>query len=267
LIDGDGDGDSLLSLRHALYAAVSEDIADIPRVAVAFSGGVDSSLLAAICRDLRKQVMLITTGFSGSHDINFSKSVASKMAMDHIVYEIDYSDFQEKLQRIRQAINCENTSHIENCIAFFYVCRTAKQNDLSVVLSANGCDELFCGYDRYRSAYSHGGETEISMLMEHNIANEFALVKEIKIVAAKLGVQVYQPFLSPQFIQFAKTIPINQKIRGSDDLIRKHILRQIAVAIGVPKDSAMKPKKALQYGSSIHKCYKKIERRRERGEY
>jgi hypothetical protein len=29
----------------------------------------------------------------------------------------------------------------------------------------------------------------------------------------------------------------------------------------VPKESAMKPKKALQYGSSIHKYLKKIERR------
>lgn len=253
---------SLISLRNALYDAVSEDISEIPRVAVAFSGGIDSSLLAAICHHLRKQVTLITVGFSGSHDINFSKNVASKMSLDHVVHEIDYVEFQENLQRIRQAINCKNTSHIENCIAFFYICKIAKENHLNVVLSANGCDELFCGYDRYRSAYSHGGETEINMLMEYNIANEFALIKEINIVAAQLGVKVMQPFLSPKFIQFAKTIPISQKIRGSDDLIRKHILRQIAVAIGVPKESAVKPKKALQYGSSIHKCYKKIERRR-----
>ena len=254
--------DSLISLRHALYDAVSEEISDITRVGVAFSGGVDSSLLASICHHLGKQVTLITIGFSGSHDINFSKSVASKMAMDHIIHEIDYGDFQENLQLIRQAINCENTSHIENCIAFFYICRTAKQNHLNVVLSANGCDELFCGYDRYRSAYSQEGEKEISMLMKYNLANEFALIKEIKIVAAQLGVQVIQPFLSHKFIQFAKTIPIDQKINGPDDLIRKHILRQIALDIGVPIESAMKPKKALQYGSSIHKSYKKTVRRR-----
>jgi asparagine synthase (glutamine-hydrolysing) len=256
--------DSLFSLRHALYNAVSETIADVPRVAVAFSGGIDSSLLAAICHHLRRQVTLITIGFSGSPDIDFSKSVASKMAMDHVVHEIDYDDFQENLERIRQMINCENTSHIENCIAFFYICRTAKHNHLSLVLSANGCDELFCGYNRYRSAYGQGGESEISVLMEHTIANEFALVKEIEIVAAQLGVQVIQPFLTPRFIQFAKTIPINQKIRGTDDLIRKHILRQIAIAIGVPVESAMKPKKALQYGSSIHKCYRKTEREKRR---
>jgi asparagine synthase (glutamine-hydrolysing) len=256
--------DLLITLRQALYDAVTGNIAKIPRVAVAFSGGVDSSLLAKICHQhyLKKQVTLVTIGFSGSHDIKFSKSMASKMGMEHKVYEIDYGDFQENLQRIRRAINCENTSHIENCIAYFYICRLAKQNGLSVVLSANGCDELFCGYDRYRSAYHRGGEAEISTLMDDNIANEFALIEEIKIVAAQLGVQVRQPFLSPRFIQFAKTIPIDQKIKGSNDMIRKHILRRTALDVGVPEESAMKPKKALQYGSSIDKYFKRIESRR-----
>jgi asparagine synthase (glutamine-hydrolysing) len=129
-------------------------------------------------------------------------------------------------------------------------------------LSANGCDELFCGYDGYRRAYNHGGEAEISTVMDSNIANEFALIGEIKIVADQLGVQVRQPFLSPRFIKFAKTIPIDQKIKGPDDMTRKHILRQVALAIGVPEESAMKPKKALQYGSSIHKHFEEIERRR-----
>jgi asparagine synthase (glutamine-hydrolysing) len=250
----------LFALRQALYNAVSENIHEIPQVAVAFSGGVDSSLLAMICHNLNKKVTLVTIGFSGSHDIDFSKRIASKMGIEHKVYEIDYDDFQENLQRIRQLIRCENTSHIENCVAYFYICRLAKQNHVNVVLSANGCDELFCGYDRYRSVY-HGGEAEISKLMEDSLANEFALMAEIKILAAQLGGQVRQPFLSPSFIQFAKTIPINQKIKGPTDMTRKHILRHAALAVGVPEESAMKPKKALQYGSSIHKYFKKTEKR------
>jgi asparagine synthase (glutamine-hydrolysing) len=40
-------------------------------------------------------------------------------------------------------------------------------------------------------------------------------------------------------------------------LIRKHIMRRLALDIGVPQDSAMKPKKALQYGSLIHKYFSK----------
>jgi asparagine synthase (glutamine-hydrolysing) len=249
----------LVALKHALYDAVSETISEIHKVAVAFSGGVDSSILAKICHDLSKQVTLVTIGFCGSHDIDFSKRIASKMSMEHRVCEIDYADFEESVQHIRQVIKCKNTSHVENCIAYFYICRLAKQNQLSVVLSANGCDELFCGYDGYRGVYD-GGEPEISRFMDKKITNEFTLMEEIEILTAQLGVQVRQPFLSPGFIQFAKTIPLDQKIKGPNDMTRKHILRWTALAIGVPEESAMKPKKALQYGSSIHKYFKKIER-------
>jgi asparagine synthase (glutamine-hydrolysing) len=251
--------EALVTLKQALYDAVSENISEIHRVAVAFSGGVDSSILAKICHDLSKQVTLVTVGFSGSHDIDFSKRIASEMSMEHKVCEVGYGDFEQNMQHVQQAIRCKNTSHVENCIAYFYICRLAKQNQLNVVLSANGCDELFCGYDRYRDVY-HGGEAEISKLMDRKIANEFSLMEEIEIVTAQLGVQIRQPFLSPGFIEFAKTIPLDQKIKGPNDMTRKHILRCAALAIGVPEESAMKPKKALQYGSSIHKYFKKIER-------
>jgi asparagine synthase (glutamine-hydrolysing) len=200
--------------------------------------------------------MLVTVGFPGSHDIGFAKNVSSKMEMECRTLEIDYSDFLENLRRVRQTIKCENTSHIENCIAYFYICKLAKQGGLDVVLNANGCDELFCGYDGYRRAYS-GGEAAVMKLMDEKIANEFALMAEISTVAGQFGVAVRQPFLSSKFIRFAKTIPIDQKIKGPDDMTRKHVLRQAALSIGVPEEAATKPKKALQYGSLIDKYFKK----------
>jgi len=242
---------------QALYDAVSESISGASKVAVAFSGGVDSSLLAKLCHHQGKQVTLLTVGFPESPDINFSKAIAAKMGMNHKVYEISYRDFQQKLHYILETVKCSNTSHIENCVAYYYVAELAKQNGLKTVLSANGCDELFCGYDKYRKVYC-AGEIQLDRLMEDNIVNEFELIAEIKSVAAALRIQIKQPFLSPQFIKFARSIPINQKIVGPDDMIRKHILRNVAIALGVPKESAMKPKKAIQYGSFIHKHFKKV---------
>jgi asparagine synthase (glutamine-hydrolysing) len=240
----------------ALYNAVSENVPE-SNIAVAFSGGVDSSILAKICRDLGKRVMLLTVGFPGSHDIEFAKGIALKMGMEHRTLEINFRDFQEDMRRVRQTIECENTSHIENCVAYFYVCKLAKRNGLNIVLSANGCDELFCGYDGYRRVYS-GGEAAIMKMMDDKLANEFALMSEIATVADDFRVVVKQPFLSSKFIKFANTIPISQKITGPDDMTRKHILRQAALSIGVPREAAMKRKKALQYGSSIHKYSKKL---------
>jgi asparagine synthase (glutamine-hydrolysing) len=248
----------LQDLKVALYLAVGEAVPE-KDVAVAFSGGIDSSLLAKICKDLGKDVTLVTVGFPGSHDIVFSRVISAKLDLRQRVMEIDASDFYNNLARVR-TVACSNTSHIENCIAYYYVAEAARQQGLNVVASANGCDELFCGYSGYRTVFEKG-EAAVSKFMGEKIANELELVQEISAVARELGVEVRQPFLSPRFIEYATTIPLGQKIRSSDDLIRKHALRRVALEIGVPEESALKPKKALQYGSSIHKNFKKLEAR------
>ena len=63
--------------------------------------------------------------------------------------------------------------------------------------------------------------------------------------------------MSEKFIEFAKIIPIEEKIKSEEDMIRKHIIRRLALDMGVPQEAAMKPKKALQYGSWIHKYFTK----------
>ncbi|HXG06904.1 MAG TPA: asparagine synthase C-terminal domain-containing protein, partial [Nitrososphaera sp.] len=175
------------ALRDALYDAVSDSVPET-RVTVAFSGGVDSSLLAKICLDLGKEVMLLTVGFPGSHDIGFARSIASKMGMNHKVLEIDYQDFKKNLTQVRQMIRCKNTSHIENCIAYHYIGKLAKQNGSDLILSANGCDELFCGYDGYRRAYNDGGQAAVMKMMSEKITNELTLMSEIAHVTGQFGV-------------------------------------------------------------------------------
>jgi len=50
-----------------------------------------------------------------------------------------------------------------------------------------------------------------------------------------------------------KKIPISEKIHGPDDMQRKHSIRELAMDYGIPEVAAKKQKKALQYGSKIHK--------------
>jgi asparagine synthase (glutamine-hydrolysing) len=247
----------LTDLSTVLFHEVEKNIGDEPCLGVAFSGGVDSSLLAKICQNLGRTVTLLTIGFPGSHDIKFSHFIASKMRMDHKIYELNKEDLCKTFKYVQNKIACTNVSHIENCIAFFHIASLAHQNNFRSILTANGCDELFFGYDRYRSVYEQG-DRSIIKLMNEKIANEFILMKELAVITTELGVLIKHPFLSREFITFAKSIPIMENINGSDDLLRKHLLRQVSLAVGVPTESALRPKKALQYGTLIHKKLARI---------
>ena len=79
------------------------------------------------------------------------------------------------------------------------------------------------------------------------------MMKAVNQIASEFNVRITQPLLSPNFIEFAKTIPISEKIHDSQDLLRKHIIRKLARDVGVPEISYTKRKKALQYGSKIHR--------------
>jgi asparagine synthase (glutamine-hydrolysing) len=245
----------LSDLKNALFTAVVESVNSDVTIGVAFSGGVDSTLLAKICKDLGFKVTLLTVGFSQSPDMEFSKVIAPKIGLPHNICRLNEQQFYEVLSYVRRKIVCTNVSHIENCIAYFYIANLASRSGLQLVLTANGCDELFCGYNKYRLIYDQGRMC-IMELMDEKIANELVLMREIGTVTGETGVNIEQPFLSEKFISFARNISIDQKIRGSNDFVRKHILRETALSVGIPEESAMKPKKAIQYGTMIHKKFK-----------
>ena len=238
-------------LLTEMQNAVKETISD-KKIGVAFSGGVDSTLLAKLVKDLGYDIHLLTIGFQDSHDINFAKEVNQILSFQHSVSEIDPEKFKEVSQKINQTIKTDNLSWNENSIAFYYVAELAQKNDLKTVVTANGIDELFCGYNSYREAIEKG-EDEVTKMMIEKLKNEGEMMVAINQVTAEFDVRMIQPFLLPNFTEYAKKIPISEKIHGSDDMKRKHIVRELAIDYGVPEVAAQKQKKALQYGSQIHK--------------
>ena len=238
-------------LLDEMQNAVKETISD-KKIGVAFSGGVDSTLLTKIVKDMGYDVHLLTIGFQDSHDINFAKEVNQLLNLPHSVSEIDPEKFKGVSDKIHQIIKSDNLSWNENSIAFYYVAKLAQENGLSAVATANGIDELFCGYNSYREAIETS-EDEVVKMMDDKLKNEEQMMVAVNAVTAEFGVRMVQPFMSPSFVDYAKKIPVSEKIHGPDDMKRKHAVRELAMDCGVPEVAAQKQKKALQYGSQIHK--------------
>lgn len=242
-------------LLGKIISAVSQTVPE-DKIGVAFSGGVDSATMAKICSDMKHYVTLLTIGFAGSHDIMFSKQVNGFLKLPHKILEIDPNEFDEISAKVKSVIKTDNLSWNENCIAFYHVAKLAKRFGINVVVTANGIDELFCGYNAYRDAIKEG-EAKVMELMESKLQNEISMMEAVNLVCSEFGVRIVQPLLTADFIKYAKSIPIHDKITDENDLFRKHIIRKLALKIGVPELSANARKKALQYGSLIHKALAK----------
>ena len=237
----------LTEMQQAIKSTVKDE-----KIGIAFSGGVDSTLITKLLVDLGYNIHLLTIGFHDSHDINFAKEVNEIMKLPHSILEIEFDKFIDISEKIHDLIKTDNLSWNENSIAFYYVAKLACEKGIKTVVTANGIDELFCGYNSYREAIGIG-EDKVIQMIDEKLMNEQNMMIAINDVTAEFNVKMLQPLLNSNFINYAKQIPISEKIHDSDDMKRKHIIRKLAVDCGIPEISAYKQKKALQYGSQIHK--------------
>ena len=227
---------------------------------VAFSGGVDSSLLAKLCKDTGKNTILLTVGFARQTDINVATEVAGSLGLNLHYDLVSLEELENGLRTVLAKIEFDRIVSFENYVCFYYVFRLAQKNGLRTVVSANGLDELFCGYTVYKIHY--GDEASMKNLMENLVDTAKKDKTEINNVATVFGIKYECPFLYDDFIDFAMQIPLNYKIKGSDDNVRKHVLREVALSIGVPSQAALRPKKAFQYSSGIHKAIQELAKKK-----
>lgn len=246
----------LHKLKEKMYDVV--ETIEANNIGIAFSGGVDSSLLTQICKDVGKTITLLTVSFSSLKDINIAKEVSRSFDLQLSYDIITMEELERGLKTVLSIIEFEKIAQLENAICFYYVFNLASKYRINTVLSANGADELFCGYNVYRNSCKDESLRKL-MYMLVEIAKKDQ--KEFEKLSALFDIQYLCPFLSDNFIEFAITIPMKFKIKSKDDELRKHILRKVALEIGIPKTIALRPKKAFQYSSGLHKLIAKLAKR------
>jgi len=237
-------------LRQKLTQAIEE--MKLNDIGVAFSGGVDSSLLAKLCKDASINTTLLTVGFVNRKDIEVSTEVAGMLGLRLCYNFVPLEELEDGLRTVLAKTKFDRMVSFENCVCFYYVFRLASRQGLKTVISANGLDELFCGYSVYKTRY--GDEALMKGLMRNLVEVAKKDKAEMDKLAQLFSIDYMCPFMSEEFVDFAMQIPLNYKIKGSDDEVRKHVLRDVALNVGVPPQAALRPKKAFQYSSGVHKA-------------
>jgi asparagine synthase (glutamine-hydrolysing) len=140
------DGD----LAEAIVDAVeSRLIADVP-VGVFLSGGLDSSIVAAVAAGKQERIATFSVGFhSTDHDESAcAAAVAAAIGSDHHVFRFDEDAFQSLLPRVASAL--DEPVGDQALLPMYWLCREARRH-VTVVLSGEGADEVFAGYGYYRT--------------------------------------------------------------------------------------------------------------------
>ena len=141
-------------VREALESAVDDNlVADVP-VGSYLSGGLDSSLVAALAArrgDHALRTFAAGFGDARSHDLGYARLVADHLGTEHTEVLVEPDDFVDDLDRLtwhRDAPLSEPADLAVNRLA------AAARESVKVVLSGEGADEIFGGYPKHRFAQS-----------------------------------------------------------------------------------------------------------------
>ena len=245
------------TLKTALISAVEKRVRNLSEIGVMFSGGVDSTILAHISRNLGVEPVLYCVGHEDSADFKFAQKTADDMSFPIHLQKVTKEDVRDYLPLVLNAIEEFNIMKLGVGMTAYLAAEMAHQHGQRVILSGQGADELFAGYHRYLDFYQEKGEKAQEDLQE-DVENLYHvnLERDDKVTMAH-SVELRVPYLDLQIINMALDIPMYYKINGPEDNRRKCILREVARELGVPPEIVNRPKKAAQYGSGIHKILRK----------
>lgn len=243
-------------LKTNLLEATKKRTKNLDHVALLFSAGVDSTLIAILLKKLNVNTTLYTIGTENSQDLKFSKKVAKDIDMPLKTWIINQEIIEKQLEDTINTIEDTNLMKIGVGMTIKLTSQLASKDNQKVILSGQGADELFCGYNRYKNKYDTPAELLDELTHDLNNMYHVNLERDDKATMSN-SIELRVPFLDRNVIETAVKTPIKYMLHSNEDKIRKHILREVAYEMGVPEYIAFRPKKAAQYGTGIDKIIKK----------
>ena len=212
-------------LRARLTRAVARRLEDGAVGACLLSGGLDSSVIAALVDALGASLPMITVGVDGAPDLQYAAIMAKHLGMEHHVFLYDVEEVARLVPQAVLALESFDEDCVNGAIANLFASQKACQFT-NCILSGEGSDELFGGYHLLKEL-----PTDIARLkmMETllQIAHNTALQRLDRAMMAN-SIEYRTPFLDTEVAAFAMQIPVRWKLHdaGNGRLIEKHIVRE-----------------------------------------
>jgi len=247
------------TLQKLLENSVRNRVEGLREVAVAFSGGLDSSIVAFLAKEHRVNVHLIHISLKNQAETEEAKKAAEELNLPIQVHLFEEADVEKVVAKVVELIEEPDPIKTAIGVPFYWTAKKTAEAGFKALLAGQGADELFGGYQRYVNEYLRNGAEKVRRTMFDDVIriHESNLERDVKICSFH-GVELRLPFASCAVADFALSLPLELKIERKADSLRKLVLRKVAENMGLPTAIAEKPKKAVQYSTGINNALKKI---------
>ena len=234
-------------LRETLERSVVKRLmSDVP-VGAFLSGGLDSSLIAAIARRHVDNLHTFSVGVEGSRDLNAARLVARHLGTIHHEYVYDSDEIRRKLPEIVYHLESFDQDLVRSAIPCYFAARLAARH-VKVVLTGEGADELFAGYDYYKEIPDPDvlhRELQRSIRSLHNMN-----LQRVDRLTMAHSIEGRVPFLDVEMIELAQTIPPAFKLHTDSEgkRVEKWILRKACEDL-LPAEILWRDKEQFDEGS------------------
>lgn len=243
----------LTEIRETLRRAVEKRLmSDVP-LGVFLSGGLDSSIIAALVAEaVPGRVHSFAVGFADSEDLAHARDVAKYIGTEHHEAVITVEDVVDAVPRVIYYLETFDPSLVRSAIPNYFLSELARKY-VTVVLSGEGADELFAGYAYFKDLNVEDLHEELAHATRE--LHSCNLLRCDRMSMAH-GLEARVPFLDTAFMHTAFSVPVDQKIYGEKS-IEKWALRK-AFEDMIPDSVAWRVKQQFSKGAGSAYVIEKI---------
>jgi len=215
---------------------------------ILFSGGIDSVIIALVCKKLKYKFKCYSIGFKDSSDLVYAKKIAKQLNLKLEIKSFTLKEFEILLKKVVKLFRSSDPVKIGIASVNYAAIEFAKKD--KNLFSGLGAEEIFAGYHRHRLAKDLEKESWKGLRNMYEVD-----IKRDLLISRYFKINLLTPFLDDKLIKIAMKIHPNLKIK---DNTNKYILRRLALKLGLKKEFAFRPKKAAQYGTNFDKAILKL---------
>jgi len=231
-------------IRQTLEDCVVKRLmSDVPLGAF-LSGGLDSSVICGLARKHLGRFHSFSVGTEGSRDLRAARMLSKYLDTIHHEYIMTPGEVKEKIPDIIYYLESFDQDLVRSAIPCYFTSRLASEN-VKVILTGEGADELFAGYTYYKDISDEGilhSELKRSVEALHNVN-----LQRVDRMTMAHSIEGRVPFLDREMIKLGLRVPVRYKLKGTPP-VEKWILRKAFEDL-LPQEIVWRDKEQFDEGS------------------